>query len=1523
MESMQEIMSNLTSSSQKADYIKNLDDDKVKLDFINQLDTDYDKLEVIESMSQDDVKIQAINSLNFDKSKAKAMKTINDLDKIIKNLSMISNDSDKIELGQDLPDDYKILIMKTMTENFYVYKLFQLITSEQLKIDNIDLLAETDKAKFISSLNDNQTKLNLISKLETDLYRLDVIEKLPDNLKALSLSFLSNDNYKRRVIISLEDDQSKLKLLDQLNDDYNRLTVIKSMSEDNIKIQAIEKLKSKYNIKKALELITNYDLIVASNAFDDLDWSDKLDISINFPDDIKLKIIKEITEEEIIMVHSPYGTRRIRRGKDITSIRDLVQDTYGSKSADSLTGYQLDQEKYILQLIESLKDEQQKKDCLSYLKLDISKLKIISNFSTQELKYDSLFLLKDNENKYQIISSFTDEELKIKSLPLLLDDAFKVEIIKTFSSDEKKLSFVDNIHADRNKSSIIQSLNSDELKLKSLTYINDVNEKLRVINSIDDIDLIIDNKDSISSFINSNIHILINDKSDEDKLKMARAFNDSFSDFDQRAILVSLTNDKLKLENLDLLEGNDNFKAMVISTISDDQIKFDSLSRIQNEYFKVTIIETINGEELFYKAFSQIKDDYNRSNILSFNKNDQFKYKYLHLIESDLYASRVVNSITDEKLKIAALKQLKEDDNKISIISELNNDQDKMELLDILEDNKSKFEVIFSMKDSDMKEKSLSKIENYEETMRFFFKEGQYKFLDIFNNNILNKIFDSNQIKVLNNYSNIQNNKIKEAFSAYTSSHYDVLNMDNIDKVADILLRIEMSNSSELQSFGDVIASQVLNSSDPVYYFNKVENIFVKNNIPEVGKIYEVFKALHSNQYDYRNYSPLLNRFKDSKHATQMMDLVIYNDLLKCAAESNNRSLNSFIRDIENGNRLLIRVVNDPKQLMHLSDEESVLLNKYFKKTDTILDSYDKWKNKNTKLFESNNDLERIELLKSRLKIHDTALEDVPNILIKKFCGLKDIKTLDEFKRYCNSSKEEANQRNRLAATKDFTLEEGDFVKGINDFKYLPRILQNGSVSKEFLGAEASSDATPLDTDLSRVLKKNIDGKDTSSLGQIINSTRSGNGLYGNIWFVLKNNPMRIDITRDNNHESIKNISRKFSKLEAFKTLEDGHYGIRTGFPSSEISYIVSSDNFDKIGLEVAMNGFYIPVVDTNGKLVFSPDDYDKLREKMQGLTYYDEKNYEFSTNLINDDILKLANQIDNNNIITDRKRKMIEKKISRCVEELGLKLKDHIDGDLSQGIVELIDTGSTGRHTNAINDGDFDFMMRLDRNILYNQQKLANLRAALVDSFGQKVSYEITARGDIRLKKIALDDGSMADIDISFAQKTDKLSYTTDMCLNDRLNTIRKQDPEKYKYVIANILLAKKVLKDGQAYKTDRSPQREGGLGGVGVENWILQNGGSFIDAANSFLEKAKDKYFDTFKNEYQIWDFGENHMAEGRLQYQYPHDNFQYPHDNFVTCNMSSNGYNKMIGTLEKYLMTHRVSNENNLNNEIIKGL
>ena len=66
-------------------------------------------------------------------------------------------------------------------------------------------------------------------------------------------------------------------------------------------------------------------------------------------------------------------------------------------------------------------------------------------------------------------------------------------------------------------------------------------------------------------------------------------------------------------------------------------------------------------------------------------------------------------------------------------------------------------------------------------------------------------------------------------------------------------------------------------------------------------------------------------------------------------------------------------------------------------------------------------------------------------------------------------------------------------------------------------------------------------------------------------------------------------------------------------------------------------------------------------------------------------------------------------------------------------------------------------------------------------------------------------------------------------------------------------------------------------------------------MDAANSFLRAAENRTFSEFESIYQIWDFGENHLAERRGQ---------YPHDNFVANNMSKEGYDKMVSVLSKYI-------------------
>ncbi len=386
-------------------------------------------------------------------------------------------------------------------------------------------------------------------------------------------------------------------------------------------------------------------------------------------------------------------------------------------------------------------------------------------------------------------------------------------------------------------------------------------------------------------------------------------------------------------------------------------------------------------------------------------------------------------------------------------------------------------------------------------------------------------------------------------------------------------------------------------------------------------------------------------------------------------------------------------------------------------------------------------------------------------------------------------------------------------------------------------------------------------------------------------------------------------------KLEIFATGVDGdgHYGIRTGFGMNEVSYYIS-DRITRTGkslgwfngnkgeeytlvsevtkLEIALDGFYIPIVDRDSEeLIFTPADYDKMRQQMSGLSYYRTGDYQFAP----EDELELPSASirettipDTTTIVselpasiaeTDHKHEVINQAIKQAITgipELNLSYKDYLDGDLTENIVEMIDTGSTGRQTNAPGFGDFDYLARLDRSILNDPTKKQQITDALLTAFGRENDGSAIVNGNLRLKQVSIDGlAEPVDIDITFAQKTNKVQYPTDAALADRLSNIKNQSEAKYQQVLANIIYAKQFLKANQVYKPRRSPEAEGvgGLGGVGIENWVLQHGGSFKQAARDFLSVA-DNYssFEDFRTYYPVWDYGENHKGIRSK----PHDNF-----------------------------------------------
>jgi hypothetical protein len=121
---------------------------------------------------------------------------------------------------------------------------------------------------------------------------------------------------------------------------------------------------------------------------------------------------------------------------------------------------------------------------------------------------------------------------------------------------------------------------------------------------------------------------------------------------------------------------------------------------------------------------------------------------------------------------------------------------------------------------------------------------------------------------------------------------------------------------------------------------------------------------------------------------------------------------------------------------------------------------------------------------------------------------------------------------------------------------------------------------------------------------------------------------------------------------------------------------------------------------------------------------------------------------------------------------------------------------------------------------------------------------------------------------------------------LAERYRVMEAQNPEAYRQVIANVIIAKALMKDAGCYKkmgSNGAIPGQGGIGGIGVENWILQSGGSLYDAMQSFIRvsdeamadaRSEGEAFKLFKIKYPIFDMGQNFQSKRYRNQDYPYD-------------------------------------------------
>lgn len=724
---------------------------------------------------------------------------------------------------------------------------------------------------------------------------------------------------------------------------------------------------------------------------------------------------------------------------------------------------------------------------------------------------------------------------------------------------------------------------------------------------------------------------------------------------------------------------------------------------------------------------------------------------------------------------------------------------------------------------------------------------------------LFNKEVDKEKIIDLASYDQLQNTSI------------------NIDSVVS---RLYLDNKNEgMQEFNEKIG--------------EIYNLFTYNNVPEFVKNFRLFQL---GKY-YEKESNSLESFKDKSIAER--DILILEDLFKISLDSNNESLIEFANILIEGKKITTAIQSNPEEKIEkLPKEELAVLEQY---RDTLIDLHNitrDVKHTNRPRLEKNDDI--IKDFRTLISTYSDNLEHNKN---SKNVVFNPNKIMDElFEGFTTTSirpkaileymeqRKESSDKHHLeveAQLKDGTmhLQPGDFIKGIEDFDaYFPSMLRDGIKGGEYNQEYSHSDFTPLDADFGYIIKQHLD-KENMTDGEIISKTISR--IYGQNYVVLKQYESRL---QNRNKEKFDNGTFKGSSDYYSMDLEStggSSMYVRTGVPITDIDYIVSKEWNNKNGYEMAMAGIYIPVINSQGELIFSSDDYNKIREQMRGLSTYGAENLIVSEKARDMDALysvyksvspksssEIAEEIEQvksliegkEDTTTIQKKQATTRFIKNFFKKHAIKTTDDLSQNLSTDSIELIDTGSTGRGTNVPGDGDFDFMVRhnMDVKIL---EELSDEVKKLTDPSSEE-NFINVGNGSFRAKNVTLPTGETVDIDVTTAKKSLKLSYSSDMCVRERLNNIKENNPDEYNYVQANIIMAKKILKSKGIYKKAGSngASVHGGFGGIGVENWILQNGGSFEQAIDTYLEAANEsESYNDFKIKYPIFDFGFNHREGG----------------------------------------------------------
>ena len=1422
----------------------------------------------------------------------------------------------------------KNVLREAISKNNFIYATNNLTEEEKdyffnhvdffLKFSNEENFNRYSVLDIISEMSTQEKAMKRLKNIQemNQLQKFIIINNLPnDKLKTENLPLLDDEDSKFKIIYNMIDDGEKIKVLPLLND-TDRYIIMYGMTDDEqIKkgIPLIENEKHKAEIIQRLGTDKlKYETI--DNLKEDKDITDVVTgLSFEYQYHYLLKIMKTDNKNALI-----YQILLGITQEEKTKIFSLLENNEKEVMVMNLSNNE--EKKFFIDLL----NEESKLKVLKKMSNDEGRILVFNSISSPNTKIENLPLLENEESKSMVIQSFSTDDEKIKGLNFLKRNSEKFNVINTLSTDDKKIEGLSHLEGDFDRVKVIKKLSNDRKKLDSLPLLTDETQRSEVIETF-----------SIDSM----------------KIEALKFLN---SDWEKVKIIKELTFGDKK-QNLSQLK-NDKAKAEIILTYPGEYEKIEELSRLQDDYAKLLVIYSLSPDEKF-NHLMEIKKAENRLTLIKsmneeykikalnkeyglilkkdFSNNLNNKYSDLQPMNENLLAEIVI-SLTDLEQKIKLLPYFKEN-NVLNIVYSLKAETQKLEALKYISSNTIKLEILSQL--------SPENITSGLDDLTWFSNEEDKGY--------------SKKLKIIEEYKKISSEKNdyqKNAFVNYIENHHENLDESTISHIVNILNRFSKSNSLELFDLKEQLTPLVLSTQNPIESFNKIEKIFLKNNIPMFGKEFLCFQSLYPEFQKKEGSKEIFDFIEGSRispellHPTQTRKMkavsknatdkdirfqIVFNDLLRIASRSNNRSLIEYLNNIEYGNTLFLGISKGIIKFNDLDDKSKQILDVF---SNHLAALYENTKKGSEEIFENLSTVEKIAYF-SR-KFNPTSRYDLPDRIVRSFAYQAGIESFEQLKNIVINSVREKEvvskkKSEELKNGKKLVLEPGDFIRGIGNIDCVESSLNNGNVCKEFLGTflgKSDSDTTPLDVDLTLITPKNTD------IYHNIVNTPTGFG-FGNIYVILKKDNPNLNITRDKEGNLTGNEYNP-SKVEVFGTNTqkggyETHWGARTGIASSDIDYILfkedltidSSNPYSEDGKvnyilpksefekkeyygkhqndlailknEVVKNGFYIPIVDFFGKIIFTYEEYQELKQKMEGLSHYGSKEYHLEQHQYSDYTERIKGLLASNKQETKIQSQKVYQALSDIIQSIPmdenstktLQAKNKIGIDLTPGSVEVLETGSSVRGTNVPYDFDFDYIFRLDSNIINDDKKMHQFRTKICEA----LNIASVPSDEFRDVEATIPDLGTIKLDITFIQKNDKVEYSTEMALQDRMDTIYKSNPAVGDEVTANIILAKLLLKQAGCYKPKRKDPNQGGLGGVGIENWITQNGGTLETAANSFLKASEGKTYEEFKQIYHIHDYGKNHLYKEKKT---------YPYDDFIFNNMNRIGYQKMQEVLRKYI-------------------